>query len=106
MAVTHLVDDDDRLEGAEERALVVVDLLGGPRRHPVLRCARGHHTVGVPAHETAVPEAPQAGDRLVGERPGGDIATEDDHIGLMLLELGENCLERGQVSVDVVERCG
>ena len=74
--------------------------------HPLLALGLGDvledGTVRVAAHEAGV----QATDELEGllrERPPREVAAEDDQVGLGLLDLGEDGLERGCVPVDVRE---
>ena len=60
--------------------------------------------LGVAAHvERREREAVEERQRLARKRPPGQVAAEDDEIGVLVLELGEDGLERNRVPVDVRE---
>ena len=96
------LDHDLLLEAREELA----HLVGVVRLHPLLPLGLRHvledGSVRVATHEAGA----QAMDELEGflrQRPPGEVASEDDQVGLGPLDLGEDGLERGRVPVDVRE---
>src|SRR5262245_20249752 len=101
------LDADVLAERRDEVARRVVVALG----HEALALARvirnapeepQELALGVAAYEErTLAERQQQRDRLLGQRPPGEVAAEDDEVGLRSPDLVQNRLERRSVAVDV-----
>ena len=94
MAVEDAVQLDGQRPALGPGERLVVEL----RPRPLVGLA-----VAVAAHEARFDRADELRG-LGGLRAEEEIAAEDDRVYVLLLDLGENRLERDPVAVDVVER--
>jgi hypothetical protein len=92
----------------EERQPLRPEALGDPppRLHPeltVVRLAEVEDAIGVPSYEVRL-APPKRVQRLDRHRPGRDVAADRDRVHPEPVDLRQHCLQRRQVSVDVLGR--